>query len=219
VNIRFSKLHRQRGVSIVELAVAIGLIGLITISVIVSSLGPAKVERFSGDVKEFTNRLREAQTKSYTVDVGSCGTPGTCYWRGNVMEFSVGGTSYSRNRLYANASGDLSLAAGNLNPTVGITNWESDVNYSLNGIEIHMQIPARGDKSVLPSDPTFVALAFLAPQGRAYYCTANCDPRINPSPYTQNTQKIQFTLIDPGTNLTGIVTFDPVSGTINSKVE
>jgi prepilin-type N-terminal cleavage/methylation domain-containing protein len=207
-------IRNSQGYTLVELVVVMAIICLVMIIMLSGNVNPSRTEQFSGLVREFANELRVAQTKSYTVETGDCPyvLPFRCYWRGTVLTYDSS-ANYTRELLIG---ADVSFLESNADPRGGLGNKTNPVAISKNGL--NMSIKAGG----LPRSA--LALAFLAPNGKAYWCSpvlllSDCEPSVSNSAPYQKTEPIEFTLTGDGVNLTGIVTFDPVSGTIDSRVE
>ncbi len=226
----------QQGFTLIETVVVLAIIGLLTLIVTAGAGTNAKNENFSGRVREFSNTLREAQTKGYSVQTGNASncisgsgaviTP--CFWRGNVLEYHTGGATYALQLLYGN---DLSQYASTTEITgcnttdqrLCLQGKQLSQNYQLGSVGLDLtSITLAG----VSPNPDSVSVAFLAPEGRGYVRPSiadNGDPSnlFTPtSPTYSGKNLVTFTLKDSGVpNLTGTVTFDPNSGAIDWQVQ
>lgn len=208
------KLVRKNagGYSLLEMVIVLAIIALITTSLIAGAGGRAKNERFIGEVKEFANAMRVAQTQAYAVK-GQCPAASSCYWRGSVMEYQVGGNARF-SLLYGD---DLSAISGR--QTAGIRGASGSVVHDLGAKGVRVEAISFGG-----TPATQLSVAFLAPGATGY--TENSWAATNPSgqftntePYTQQ-RNIEITLRDSGDiNLVATVTFNSVSGIIDYTIQ
>jgi type II secretory pathway pseudopilin PulG len=204
------KFRNHQGYTMIELVIIMAIIGLLTLSLVAGAGQHGKNQRYSGEVNSFANALREAQTRSYTVETTSCAGLGG-YSRGTVMDYDRAAGSYTLTLL---CGGDLSPLAGvNTDQKSGITGKVLVKTNNLNGLII--------DQITAGSVPVqSLAIAFLAPDGRAYYCTPDstntCQPSPgNPSPY-RSEQRVHFGIRYEGLDLRRQVTFETISGMIKT---
>ncbi len=222
--------YSQAGFSLVESAVAMAIIALLTVAVVSGAGNNAKIERFSSNVRDFANTLREAQTKSYSIKTGSgtCTNPNgqtiaTCYWRGNVLEYTKSGDTYALQLLDGD---DLNLYASSLSST-GVC-ATADAQLCIEGKQLSSQyeltnkgVSLTGISITGIGSVDAASVAFLAPDGKMYSSqTIVTSSQFSPTqrPYSgQNA--VTFTLKDSSLpNMTGLVTVDPASGSINFTV-
>ena len=199
--------------------VALAVIGLLLVFILPGINRSTKVERFSGAVREFANLLKEAQTKAYSIQTGSCANPGTCFWRGNVIELDETNDSYAMYLLYGQ---DMSPDTGIVNQTQGLIAKQQpplkDVNLGTEkGIRIErITLGSSCDTSV--ATVSLASIAFLAPDGKSYSRNGLWTDYTVTAPYTQN-QQYTICLRDDGTGLLGSVTINTLSGMIRSEVK
>lgn len=200
----------QKGYTFVETAVALAVISLLTLSIMSGAGVTNRNERFLGEVKSFANTISEAQVNSFATRTGTCAS-GPCYWRGNVLEYSLGDAqTYPMQLLYGD---DLALYSDNRDQRIGIK-----------GKQVYRQIPLGStglniSKITVAGNPvSSVSLAFLAPDGNAYTRSSIINPASTPLPYTGK-DVIVFELTDAGAGITGVVTFDPVNSKITTEVK
>lgn len=195
---------------------------------VAGSNGNIKNDRFMGELRTFADGLRQAQTRAYTIQTGNisnCSTtslaPGglgsACYWRGTVLDLAASTSAdqtYVRSLLYGE---DLSSYTGNTLQQDRLLGKTTDQTFSLRSI--NLQTITLTDASGISTNVPSLSLAYLAPDGKAYSCLSSCTPSpSNTSPFTDS-RRISFSFRDASSKLTGIVTFDPISGTISTMVK
>lgn len=229
----------EPGYTLVELAVVIALVGLITLTLMVSSGHNIKVERFSGGVNEFANELRETQVNAYSTKGVDCPDPPdpadpacaeNLYIRGHLLEFTVDQDHYSKALLLGR---DLTAFQGEFNQRRGLTNkrYEStSVPFSNIGGVVLREIGkecTQGYSSdvddlddICNTKTTNFSIAFLGPEGRAFVKNqhfSNAQYTFIDEPYDDEYITI-FALEDEATGLIGYVTFYPESGNIEVRI-
>lgn len=208
-----------------ETTIVLALVGLLTFAVISGSSNATNADRFGSQVRQFTTTIRDAQTKSYTVQTGNCVSnqvllPGGqygCVWRGNVMRFEVNAASdrvYPLNLLQGD---DLATYAGSVDPKFGLTAENVYRSYNLSSTII-TGIDLVTSSSTIPVSR--VAIAFLAPDGKGYVCGSNsgaCVIAAGTQPFTDATSKVVIHFRDAkNPNLKLDVRFDPANGSIST---
>lgn len=220
----------QTGFTLVEVMIVMALIGFLTLLVVSGSGQNIKDERFSGELRQFTDFIRQAQVKSTTTQTGtgcavSTPAPGgnagsTCFWRGTAINFAVAPVNTALQRQLLSGA-DLSEYSGFTDPKTGLYSETADTASTYTPGSLYISKLNVGGTD-LPAG-SIAAVAFLAPSGQAYVCTgstATCTPTTaNPQPFSDGTSVVIITLKDAATSLTGTVTFDPASGTISTKVQ
>lgn len=218
-----STIDSQKGFTLIETAIVLGLISILTVAVISGSTVGTNVERFNGQIREFSASIRDAQTKSYTVQTGTC-TPGTevilsggqtgCVWRGNVLKFSVAAGASQTYVLSLLQGSDLGTYSGNSDPRFGLTYEYPYKTYDLNSMELFGIDKTSGGTT---SSISNVEIAFLAPDGSGYVCSSSCNLGGGASPFTDRSSKLTFHFRDVrNPNLMTNVLFDPANGSITT---
>ncbi len=218
-----SFMFTQKGFTLLETTIVLGLISILTFAVISGSSVGTNVERFNGQIRDFSASIRDAQTKSYTVQTGTC-TAGTqvnlaggqtgCVWRGNVLKFSVAAGANQPYSLSLLQGSDLGVYAGNSDPRFGLTYEYSYKTYDLNSMELFGIDKTTGGSTVPVSA---VEIAFLAPDGSGYICSSSCNVGGGATPFTDRATKLSFHFRDVrNPNLMTNVLFDPANGSITT---
>lgn len=217
--------HPQSGFTLVETTIVLALIGLLTFLVVSGSSVATNADRFGSQIRIFTSTIRDAQTKSYTVQTGPCTSnkvllPGGqygCVWRGNVMKFQVNASADKNYTLNLLQGDDLSTYAGSIDPKFGLLAENAFKTYNLASLILYgIDLSTAG--TTIPVGT--VAIAFLAPDGKGYICGNNspsCAVGGGATPFTDNTSKVTFHFRDTkNPNLKLDVLFDPANGSIST---
>ena len=224
-------MQRQPGFTLVEVVIVLAIVGLMTLFVLSGSGVNIKSERFSGEVKQFADYIRRAQIAGATTEAGygcaggeqfapgqESGSKTSCFWRGTGLYVNGANDTLTDFPIFGT---DISSYSSDTDPTNNL--------YGLGApIDTPLKLSVSKIQSVQTTDPVggfgVSAIAFLAPTGNAYVCYSppdanNCIPSssdLRPFTYTGN---ITYFLDSLDTNLTAKVTFDPISGTISTKIQ
>ncbi|MEX0749094.1 MAG: type II secretion system protein [Candidatus Saccharimonadales bacterium] len=228
-----NRLFNSDGYTLIEIVVVLAIIGIFTMTLVGSGTSNIAIERFSGNVNEFANAITEAEVNAYSSQVGSCAEGADCYWRGNVLEYSVGGDLY---RQYLLLGQDISRFSNNIDQRLGLTGKQirqeyrlTDIGLNLSGIGSNCNLADLSSNvgAMCASTHGELSLALLAPDGRAYTADqhyVNASPG-NPNAYDPNVRAydqevpVTFVLEDEATSLVGYVTYDPKNGSIDTRVQ
>ncbi|MFI5240537.1 MAG: Tfp pilus assembly protein FimT/FimU [Candidatus Saccharimonadia bacterium] len=234
----------SRGFTLVEVSITLAIMMLITGFVVAGATTNIRTQRFSEQVKTFANLFSSSQTTSYanklttngiscplagqspinsssSSDITTAVGPDVCFWRGNVLDFTLnGGTNnpYTMSLLYGS---DISQASANLSQQDGILGQLAPLNSyntNSNGLDLTINYDSANPSCGSSNSPVWVptsslSVAFLAPDGSAWTATPGNYAYVNRYP-------LQFILTDSGVaGLTGTVTVTPCTGSIIQVVK
>lgn len=222
---------QQFGYTVIELIIALAIIGLFSVVIVASGGQNIRVERFSGSLRNFADSFREAQVASYSIKSGECPANTECFWRGTLFEFSASSSSYTRHRLLGT---DVSQFVINSDQRKGIKSKTSVQNFNLRDNDLRIRNIGIGcNTQQFDSNPDLnsdcdettnqLSVAFLAPDGRAYiadehYSNSQLSGGNPERPYNDETP-VTLLVDSLGTNLIGYVTFHPKNANVDVQVK
>lgn len=227
-----TSINSSAGYTLIELTIALAIIGLFTMFLVISAGHNIKVERYSGNVREIADVLRQAQTASHSVETFDCEAMSgfdqedNCFWRGTVLEYETDAGHYNRALLWGN---DVSEFAAIQDHGSGIRGKEQHTLYDINqrgirlrdiGINCNMAtFDPENPGSSCARTVDELSIAFLAPDGRAFTADQHytngsgsdgLDNDINQPPYDDR-DPVTLVFQDESTDMYGHVTFEPKS--------
>lgn len=208
------------GYTLIEISIALAIMGVLSMLLLGGWSNNIKNERFSGEVRQFADNIRQAQLEASTTQTAACSPVGsTCYWRGTVVVISPAGI-YTGNR----ADGDLSryLLKGDdllLDQKVGIKGWDNSTAKSYISNKMGLKIESVGYSN--PGCVGAVSIAWLAPDGMGYVACGGLPAggwTPGARPFTSQ-ESVIVKLKSLSNALGATITINPANGNITTQIQ